>query len=64
MSNNPLALADHHWLDNLLHLDGYLKQTEADWDSLHSLCFLAFREDIKGASSMINVIIAEIRIFF
>lgn len=49
---------------NLRHLDRYLKQTEADWDSLQPLFFLTFRESIKGKSSMITVILDEVRRFF
>lgn len=46
------------------HLDRYLKQTEADWDSFQPLFFLNFRESIKGESSMITVIMGEVRRFF
>jgi len=49
---------------NLLHLDRYLKQTEADWASLQPLFFLTFRESIKGKSSTITVIVDEVRRFF
>lgn len=49
---------------NLRHLDRYLKQTEADWDSLQPLFFLTFRESIKGKSSTITVIVDEVRRFF
>lgn len=49
---------------HLLRLDRYLRQTEADWDSLEPLFFLRFRESIKGEPSMVNVIFCVVRGFF
>jgi len=43
----------------LPRFDRYLKQTEADWDSLQPSFFLNFRESIKGESSMIMVIMGR-----
>ena len=49
---------------HLLVLDRYLRQTNADWDSLQPFYFLEMRANLEMESRGINRVLSSIRVFF
>jgi integrase/recombinase XerD len=59
-----LGYTDNNLKYHLMHLDRYVREKKADWDSLKPLFFLDLREKIKKEPRTVNGILDGIRGFF